>query len=264
MRFVDYLEVFESRITAKEGSLKQGTLTMFDGLCFDEENPYTHREAKRLLALLREELRGRKEVQSLGVHPDAKGRSAITGRGLDSAWDFLPVVAAAEEQPHTANPHLTINLSRDDAVAAVTVPNSVRGGFRTKLEKIQRDGFRNLMADLECRLRNVVTRSPGARPMLYIMQRHYPSQRSPAVVDGRLEVDLRTMTGCRKAGVKCQPEWVDTAYHLLTHKRSNIQLGVTVHFQYSCNRVRSPKVVDLFVDTWVALRPLLDFALQRV
>ena len=92
--FAEYMEVFESRMIAKEGYLKQGTLTMFDGLRFDEDNPYTHREAKRLIRLLRDELQRRKDLQELGVDPTGEGRSALTGRGFDPVWDFLPLKQA--------------------------------------------------------------------------------------------------------------------------------------------------------------------------
>lgn len=259
--FVDYLQDFEKQMTVKD-YLTQGTLTMFDGLCFDDENPYTHREAKRLIRLLREELRQRKDLYKLGVSPDSEGRPALTGRGFDLVWDFLPVTKASGDQPHTAHPHLTMSLNRDAAVAAVTVPNGVKGGFRTKLEKMRIEGFRQLVEDIECRLRPVVARSRGSSPRIYVTQRHYPSLKSPPIVDGRLDVDLRTLTGCKKAGVKCQPEWIDAIYYLLTQKQSNIQLGVDVQFRYTCSKVRSTKVVDLFAETWVALKPLLDFVLS--
>ncbi len=260
--FVEYLEVFEARMIARD-YLTQGTLTMFDGLHFDKENPYTHREAKRLIRLLRDELRQRQDLQNLGVRPDAKGRPAITGRGTDSAWDFLPLAHASDNQPHTAHPHLTLAMNREHAIAAATVPNGVRGGLRSKLEKIEIEGFRQLVRDLEIRLRPIVARSKGAYPRIYVTQRHYATQRSPAVIDGRLEADVRTIVGAPEAGVKCQPEWVDAIYQLLTRKRSNIQLGVEIHFKYTCPVVRTPKVIGLFADTYLALQPLLNFVLRE-
>ncbi len=47
----------------------RGTITMFDGICFDEDNPYTHAEAKRLIRLLGDELQSRPE---LGSGPDRR------------------------------------------------------------------------------------------------------------------------------------------------------------------------------------------------
>ena len=131
--FVEYMQVFESRMIAKE-DLKQGTLTMFDGLRFDEDNSYTHGEGKRLIRLLRDELRRRKDLQDLGVDPIRKGLTAIKGRGFDRVWDYLPLKRAKDAVPFTAFPHLTLALDANHAVAAVTVPNAVKGGFRGKLK----------------------------------------------------------------------------------------------------------------------------------
>jgi hypothetical protein len=257
--FVEYMEVLESQMIAKE-YLKQGTLTMFDGLRFDADNPYTHLEGKRLIRLLRDELQKRKDLHNLGVDPTAEGRSAITGRGFDSVWDYLALQQAKNAVQHTAFPHLSFGMTTKTAGADVTVPNGVKGGFRTKLKKVGLEGFRSLVATLEFAVRPVINRSKGAKPLIYVTQRHFPSQRSPGIKDGWLEVDLRTMIGCRKAGVKCQPEWSDAIYNLLVHKRSNIEFGVNVHFRYDCPIVRSREVVDLFANTWISLKPLLDFA----
>jgi hypothetical protein len=258
--FAEYMEVLESRIIAKEGYLKQGTLTMFDGLSFDEDNPYTNREGKRLIRLLRDELQARKDLQELGVHPTALGRPAITGRGYDGVWDFLRL-NQAEGAPHTAFPHLTLALSVEGARAAITVPNGVKGRFRTRLKENGIEGFRSLVAELDSALRRTkrVVKSRGAKPMLYARQRHFPTQKSGGITDGLVEVDTRALAGCPEAGVHRQREWIDAIYNLLTHKHSNIQFGLEVRFRYNCPLVASREVLDLFADTWIALRPLLDF-----
>jgi hypothetical protein len=257
-----YMEVVESRLIAKEGYLKQGTLTMFDGLSFDEDNPYTNREGKRLIRLLRDELQPRKDLQRLGVHPTAPGRPAITGRGFDPVWDFLRL-NQAEGAAHTAFPHLTLGLNAENAKAAITVPNGVKGGFRTRLKENGVEGFRSLVAELESALRHTkrVGKSKGAKPILYARQRHFLSQRSGGITDGLLEVDVRALAGSPEAGIRRQPEWIDAIYNLLTHKHSNIQFGVEVRFRYNCPLVASREVLDLFADTWIALKPLLDFVL---
>lgn len=38
--FVEYMRVFETKMTAKDYEIR-GTITMFDGVRFDEQNPYT-------------------------------------------------------------------------------------------------------------------------------------------------------------------------------------------------------------------------------
>lgn len=259
--FVEYMQILESQMIAKE-YLKQGTLTMFDGLCFDEDNPYTHREGKRLLRLLRDELRQRKDLQELGVDPTGEGRSAITGHGFGPVWNYLPLKQAKGAVQHTAFPHLSLEMNSKTAFAAVTVPNGVKGGFRTKLKKVGIAGFRSLIRTLEVALRPTVMKSKGAKPFICVNQRHFPSQRSPGIRDGRLDVDMRTLIGCPKSGIKRQPEWIDAIYNILTHKRANIEFGVEVHFSYRCPRVRSREVLDLFAGTWTSLKPLLNLALS--
>jgi hypothetical protein len=130
-----------------------------------------------------------------------------------------------------------------------------------KLKETRVEGFRSLVANLELALRAVLVRSDGAKPFIYVVQRHFPAQRSRGIKDGRLDVDMRALAGCAEAGVRRQPEWIDAIYTLLTHKRSNIQFGVEVHFKYNCPLVQSREVVNLFAGTWIALKPLLDFVL---
>jgi hypothetical protein len=258
--FVEYMQVFESKMIARE-YMTQGTLTMFDGLCFDEDNPYTCREGKRLIRLLRDELRQRKDLQTLGIEPDGEGRSALTGRNFDPVWDYISLKQATNAAQHTAFPHLTLGMNSKTTSASVTIPNGVRGGFRTKIGQMGTEQFRSLVATLECAMRPVISRSEGARPIIYATQRHFPSQRSAGIEDGRIDIDMRTLVGCAEGGIKCQPEWIDAVYKLLTNKHSNIQFGVQVHFKYDCPIVRSRKVLDLFADTWISLKPLLDFVL---
>jgi len=261
-RLVQYLEAFESKMAGQDYDFR-GTLTMFDGLKFDAEHPYTWREAKRLIRLLGDELQKHKDLIRLGVDPEGKRRPAITGRGGDRVWDFLPLKVAHRAKNFTAYPHLTMNIFQDEAVAMVTVPNGVTGGFRSRLKEAGIEGFQTLVSRLEKNLRPVCRRSKGAKPMVYIIQRHYPSQRSAGVVDARLDADLRTIAGTGKSRVKYQPEWVDAIYAVLCNKQSNIQLGTNVHFRYDCPLIRSPKAVDLFAQAWIAMWPLVEFVLDH-
>ncbi|MFW6106949.1 MAG: hypothetical protein ACOC8H_02190 [bacterium] len=261
--FVNYMHVFESKMLAREYDVR-GTLTMFDGVRFDEDNPYTYREGKRLLRLLTDELRQRKAlIQKIGIDPEGAGRGAITGRRQDRVWDFIPLRVARTAASHTCYPHLTLGITNADVIAAVTIPNSIRGGFRTRLRKLGIAGFGRLIGDVEKRLRPVLRRSKGAKPMLYLHQRHFKSQASPGITDGRLDVDLRCLTEGVPRGPKRQPKWLEAAYDVYTHKRSNIQMGVEVHFPHTCPVVRSRSLTKLFEDTWLASNPMLSFALGR-
>jgi hypothetical protein len=264
---VEYMQVFERKMLAQEYNI-QGTITVFDGLRFDEDNLYTYREGKRLIRLLGDLLQKRPDLRKLshdgkiGVDADGSRRPAITGKGTDSVWDFLPINVAHEAQNFTSFPHLTMGIGRSHATAAVTVPNGVKGGFRTKLKSIGLEGFMDIVSQLERDIRPIVQRSKGAKPMIYVTQRHYASQNSMAEVDGRLESDLRTACSSTKSKVRYQPEWVAAIYQLLTNKRSNIQFGVDVQFNYKCPVVQSREAVDLFAGTWKALFPLVDFVLE--
>ncbi len=255
--FVEYIEVFESRMIAADYSIR-GTLTMFDGLRFDDENPYNQREGKRLIRLLGDELQKRKELHKIGADPKGARRSAITGRNADRVWDFIRLKSASTAKNHTAFPHLTIGLGPDNASATVTIPNGVKGGFRTRLKEMGLDGFSDQIVEIERRSRKVQQRSIGSTCVAFALQRHYRSQRSVPTTDGSLKFDLRTAVRGSAGGVKYQPHWIEAVYALLTEKRSNIQFSIGMHFSYECPVVRSAKAVDLFVDSWVAISPILD------
>lgn len=261
-QLVDYMQTFERKMLARDYQIR-GTITVFDGLRFNDDNPYTYREAKRLIRLLGDLVQTRKDLHAIGVDPEGKRRPAITGRGGETVWDFLPLTAARDAKQFTDFPHLAMSINRKHAVAAITVPNGVKGGFRTKLSSIGMDGFLALVQELEKRLLPILKRSEGAKPMIYATQRHFRSQRSSAEVDARIEADLRTIIRGKQSGVKHQPQSIEAIYQLLVHKRSNIQFGVNVQFLYSCPVVRSPKAAELFVDSWKATSPLIDFVLDN-
>lgn len=257
---IRYMQTFERKMLARDYEIR-GTITVFDGLRFDAENPYTYSEGKRLVRLLGDQLQKRTDLRQFGVDPKGKRRPAITGSRTDRVWDFLPLEVARNAKQFTWYPHLTMALGGSWAVAAVTIPNGVKGGFRTKLGALGVDGFMKLMTELENRLRSVIKRSPRAKAVIYVTQRHYKTQSSPAEVDARLEADLRTVVTGNKAGVKYQPEWVAAIFEVLMNKRSNLQLGIEVRLSYECPLLRSAAAVDLFADSWKALAPLLSLVL---
>jgi hypothetical protein len=261
IQLVSYMQVFERKMLSNDYQIK-GTITVFDGLRFDDANPYTYREGKRQLRLLADILQKRRDLEkAIGIDPTGERRPAITGKGGNAVWDFIPL-KKARNMPFTSYPHLTISIHRKQVLAAVTVPNGIKGGFRQKLRTEGPDGFLEVIHDLERRLRPVVRRSKGAKPMIYASQRHFRTQKSAAVVDAHLEADLRTAFTTKVTGVRHQPQWIDAIYEVLVNKRSNIQLGVEVLFRYTCPRVRSLEIVELFADTWKALAPLIKFVTE--
>ena len=258
--FVQYMQIFERKMLAKDYDI-QGTITMFDGLRFDDDNPYTYHEGKRLIRLLGDELQARKDLHRIGVDPKGERRPAITGSHADQVWDFLPLRVARGAKQFTDFPHLTLAINSAHAIAAVTVPNGVKGGFRTKLKASGLEGFMGLLSTLEKRLRPIIRESRGAKPIIHLIQRHYASQRSQAEVDSLLDADLRTATRGAQGGVKYQPQWLAAIYEVLAHKRSNLQLAVQLRFSYGRPLVRSAKAIDLFADAWKAMAPLVSFVL---
>jgi len=258
--FVEYMRVLESKLTAEEYDIR-GTITVFDGLQFDETNPYSSREGKRLIRLLGDKLQRRKDLHRIGVDPEGKRRPAITGRGIDPVWDFLPFTVASHAKQFTDYPHLTILVGPDFAKAAATIPNGFRGRLKTRLRRLGVDGFRDLISRVEMNLRPVLKRSKRAKPMIYLSQRHYPSRRSFPERDGHLEADLRTLVSGGRSGVVCQPEWIDAFFEILVHKKSNQQQGIEVRFPLECPIMRSSEAADLFAQTWIAIFPFLEFVL---
>ncbi len=78
LRLKRYLEVVEAKLAAA-GQFVEGTLTMFAGVPFGSDSPYTYLEAKRILGLAMGELRQRKDLIAIGMDPALSGRTAITG-----------------------------------------------------------------------------------------------------------------------------------------------------------------------------------------
>ncbi|MEN1704621.1 MAG: hypothetical protein AAGJ54_03780 [Planctomycetota bacterium] len=257
--FTRYMEAFESRMIGEDYSIR-GTLTMFDGFHFNDENPYTYREGKRLIRLLGDEVQARKDLRALGVDPKGARRSAITGRGGDGVWDFLPLKAARDAKNFTDFPHLTLGVHRQNAGASITIPNGVRGGFKSSLKELGEDGFLTLLEKIERKTRAVRRGAPGSKTTIYATQRHYRSQRSNAEVDANIEADIRTVVRDDSA-TKYQPEWARAVYGVLTQKRSNIQLGITTKFPYDAGPIRSVKAADFFARAWIAMSPILDVVL---
>jgi hypothetical protein len=64
LRALRYIEVAERKCPA-EGYLKEGTLTKFSGVHFDEKNPYSYPEGKRLIRLMLGELRDRSDLKKI-------------------------------------------------------------------------------------------------------------------------------------------------------------------------------------------------------
>jgi len=252
------MAVAERRMLADE-YLREGTLTTFAGIQFDSDNPYSYLEAKRLLKLLMEDLRKRKSLaKRLGADLAASGRSAITGTQGDSVWDYIPLAKAKSNDNFTSYPHLTLAIRRDRVIVQITVPNGLDRGLRRAFLGGGYDIFATMVSAFQENSHEVLKYDKNARPFVEILQRHYPSQRSPPISDAELKFDPRTAYGDVK-GVKKQEEWLRAVYDALSNRRSNLQLGIGWGFQYDSSvTVSHPQFADVVEHSWSSCRPVLE------
>ena len=264
-RAAAYLEVAESRFV-EDGSLKEGTLTVFSGVPFDERTPYNYPEAKRVLKLAIDQLRSRKDlVRQLGMNPKGIGRGAITGTTGNFVWDFLRLKHSPNSESFTKSPHLTLTVERDLVLAGVTIPHMVTPALRNNVTGLGFEGFRELMEKVNSNLITTLKDAQGAAPHIIVLQRHYLGQRSAGVVDANLRFDLRTAFPSvrNKSKVKVQREWLKASYDALSRKRSNLQVIVGALFPYQyCSMCKSPKIIDHIAGTWIACKPMVDVMLK--
>jgi hypothetical protein len=259
VRAAEYLEIAEEKLI-QEKRLVEGTLTMFAGFPFDFEHPYTYLEGKRLLKLAREDLRSRRRLQkTLGMNPSVSGRSAITGSRSDAVWDFLSLSSAADAGQFTKYPHLTLGILAQSIEAMVTVPNGVNTKLRRNIRTLGEDGFQQIAAGIVANAKPLLRAHKGMTPWFRGQQRRYPSQRSQAFTDARIEFDLRTSM-LNGGEPKWQPNWLSAAYNSFADKKgSNYQIQLGFVFRYDrCPELKRPDVLDLIEEAWLACKPLVD------
>lgn len=258
-KLAEYMTVAEERMTADE-YLKDGTLTTFTGIPFDEDNPYSYREAKRILGLLLVEMRSHTVLaERLGANLTAAGRKAITGTGTNSVWNFLRLGEVDNEVAFNKRPHLTLSIQRDRALVQVTIPHGMTGGLRKALVGQGQDGFTATLGKVMKAGKSVHGKDSGAVPYLMLLQRHYPTQSSDPITDAMLEFDLRTAFPLEGSRVKAQPEWLKMAFNSFANKKSNIQLSVGFSFPYKRSRaVGDAMFADMVERSWLACGPLLE------
>jgi hypothetical protein len=247
-----------------KAQLSEGTLTEFAGVPFDADNPYSYPQAKRLLGLLREELRSRADLaKSIGMNKTCPGRGAITGSSGTSVWDFISIRASKFDAVFTQNLHLTLGISDERVDAYVTVPNGIRSRLRNALLGDDYQEFHDVIEATTRRLNRVLRKYSGSRPLITLVQRRYATQRSPARHDAVLRFDPRTAVRSRtrvnEPAVHLQPQWLIATEQALRHRKSNLQLQVGAEFPYTmCKITRSELLVDAVAETWIACKPIVN------
>lgn len=265
-RCAEYFEVAEASFPSEY--LMKGTLTVFSGIPFGRDEPYNYPQAKRLLGLLRDQLRRDKRLErKLRMDPGSPGRGAITGRQTDFVWDFIGFEESRRARAFTRYPHLTLGIHSDLADAFVTVPNGVKSSLRSRLLGKDFAEFEQRIIGVTRALNEVLRSVKGATPMVIILQRHFPSQRARGITDSLLRFDPRTAITTRRgtrAAVKLQPQWLRATYDALRARRSNLQFQIGAQFPYAtCPAVHGRQIVDSIAKVWLACRPIIDATIER-
>ncbi len=265
-QFTGYFEIAEANMI-KDEYLKEGTLTKFTGIHFNDDNPYSYMEAKRLLKLLIGELKtDKKLIKEMGIDPHSSGRGAITGQKGHRVWDFISIIEAQAAQAFTQYPHITFGISNTDTGVSITIPHGVKKEIFNNIFKTDISVFRKILLNILHNLKPILNIEPEAKPFMRIIQRHYKNQRdiTPSI-DAELVFDLRTAfkTG-RNNQVKLQQQWINVAFDVMSNKKSNIQFQVGLEFSYNkCKTIKSSLAINLFIKSIIAMKPFLDLAMNR-
>lgn len=257
-RLIAYMEVLEAKLS-EEGYLKEGALTVFTGVPFNNDIPYNYLEAKRLIRLAMDGLRTYAELKrELGVDLQRPGHTAIKGKDRTGIWDIFWLEDAKDRGNFTEVPHLNLSIEADCIRAFVVLPHNARGEFRQRLLNDDWDGFKKTFEDVLKCFESKFKSVEGAVPCVLLLQRHYRHIGAEPIVDAELQFDLRTAFGGGQS-VKPQSEWLKAAYDALVNKSSNIELLVGVVFRYAqCRKdVNSPEILNHIANAWLSCKPLI-------
>jgi hypothetical protein len=258
----DYFGVAEAKLLERE-TLREGAITMFSGIPFSDDEPYTYLQAKRVLGLLRDELLAHAGLRKrLAVDPDNPGRGAITGTKSRRVWDFIGFTAARGADGFTSHPHLTLGVHDDKLEAMLTLPNGMPASRRRAMLGDSFEAYERRVAEVTGAMMRAARSAPGAKPIANVVQRHYASQRSEPVYDAVLRFDPRTAIAIGKdTEVKSQPQWLRAAFDSLNGRRSNLQFQIGMEFRYDrCPAVRKETIAETVAQVWLASEPMLAVA----
>jgi hypothetical protein len=258
----DYFEVAEAKLLERE-TLREGSITMFTGIPFSDDEPYTYLQAKRVLGVLRDELLAHADLRKrLGVDPDNPGRGAITGTKSRRVWDYIGLMAARGAGGFTSHPHLTLGVHDDKLEAMLTLPNGMPASRRRAMLGDRFEAFEARVGEVTAGMMRAIEKTTGAKPIANVVQRHYASQRSEPVYDAVLRFDPRTAIAVGKQSeVKSQPQWLRASFDSLNERRSNLQCQIGVEFRYDrCPAVRSASIAETVAQVWLACQPMLGAA----
>ena len=261
-KLIEYFNVLENNMVEEE-YLKEGSITEFTGVHFDDENPYSYREGKRQLRLLINKIKQNKILkEELNVDLSKKGRGGIKKAG--NLWDYLTFNTGVDDKSFTDEPHLTIGMNDEFIEGDLTIPYRIKGNTKRNFYNLSWEEFRNIIHKIVLNYNNSFGTSEGFKPQIVLAQRRYPSQSSPAIHDARLEFDIRTafkdISSKLKPTQKKQEEWLRLVFEINNNKKSNIQFQVGARFFYNKHTLVNNKDADQVVSkSFLACKPLIDY-----
>lgn len=260
----DYFEVAEAQLLDRE-ILREGAITMFSGMRFGDDEPYTYLKGKHVLGLLRQELIEHKDLRRrLHIDPNNPGRGAITGTKARRVWDFIGLMSGRGAKAFTEHPHLTLGVFDDKLEAMLTVPNGMKKAMRVAMLGDSSEVFAERVRAVTEGMVRAIRKAPGAKPVVLLVQRHYTSQRAEPIYDASLRFDPRTAFAdlTAVANVKLQPQWLGAAFDAVNERGgANLQFQIGVEFPYSrCPAVRDEQIADTIEQVWLACAPMLPVA----
>ena len=165
----------------------------------------------------------------------------------------------------TKFPHLSLGIYRERLTVYFTIPNNLRRDIRRYFLDIDYGAFEQKILGVAKKIMNVLPK--GAVSQVLLVQRHYPTQSSPPVVDAIVKfnplMDVPQGDG-KGRSVKYQPQWLQATYEILRNRSSNLQFQIGADLPYvNCPVVHTSRVVDVVADMWIWCKPLIAPMLRR-
>ncbi|MCH2227467.1 MAG: hypothetical protein MK033_06810 [Candidatus Caenarcaniphilales bacterium] len=252
-----YMEVLEMNMI-KDKKLGDLSLTCFSGIPFNKENPYEYFEAKRVLKILMPELKKYSILEKeLDMNFHDSGRGAISS-GL-SVWDCI-AVNDDKRNNYTDLLHFVISIRQKSFDVCFTLPDKLKGSYRSKLRKAGYELFKEEIQKLIETCESNLYGIQGYSLNCDVVQRRHATRKSEAVEDSKLSFDLRTAfvypEGKYQPNIHNKEYWLQAAYESIVNKGSaNIQTSFKVSFDYDkCTQLNSPKAVELIIKSWLSFK----------
>ncbi len=249
----EYFEILEKTMTnAKQ--LTTGTITDFIGIPFDKRTPFSYLEGKRILKLMMERLKERKQFDPKLQVDYESGRGAITNHA--TVWDILSLKTGRKSTNFTDTPHLTFGFTETQLQIMLTLPDKV---IKTKIPSLK--DVKGALSNFVGALDQLKVSDDICTPRMKLEQRHSTHRRSNPIIDGILEFDLRTLALTRDDNhkIKRQGEWLDSLYGLCQAKKSTMQLQIGVFWSYTyLSKISSEQILELVENSCNAMVELVS------